>query len=81
MIEIPKYDHTKGELEEQLPCWIGCIRETNNKERFEAKERNEHIEPIYENCKPSIVCICGRHTGVMLKLLNYDKGEFLPVKP
>ncbi len=115
LIEIPKYDHTKGDFKDQAPCWVPCVRSTNNKEWSAAHKEGREIEQLYEDIKPHVVCKCGKHCNidlhhvhedgrvtesfyhywndkpaddpnqgcgwhVYLKLLDYDRGEFLPAK-
>lgn len=71
-IEIPKYDHTKGDYEEQAPCWVPIQQSINNKEWYAAKQGGIEIEQIFEYVKPSIVCKCGKITGIGLHHVHAD---------
>lgn len=91
---IPRYDESKGEEENQAPCWIPVIDSDGN-----------NLKPLIV-CKCGKVTGIGLHHvhadgrvtasfyhkkgnrdfedpegcewHVMLKLLDYDKGEFHP---
>lgn len=96
MIEIPKYDETKGDFTDQPRCWVPVVDSNNN-----------NLKPLVV-CNCGCVTGIGLHHvhadgivtasfwhkkgngkyedpngcewHVFIKLLDYDKGEFLPEK-
>ncbi len=54
-VEIPKYDESKGEFEDQAPCWVPVV-----------------LHSTGERIKPTIVCQCGKATGIGLHHVHAD---------
>ncbi len=91
MIEIPKYDYEKGEREDQAPCWIQTEEYSTGKKLKPiivckcgktCNIGNHHVHAdgrvtaSFFHSSAEMPGGCDWH--VFLKLLDYDRGEFLP---
>jgi hypothetical protein len=85
IIQIPKFDKEKGNFEDQAPCWVG-VSDTSEKilkplivcncgKPCDIGLHHVHADGLVTASffhQPG----CGWH--VFIKLLDYDRGEFLP---
>jgi hypothetical protein len=85
--EIPKYNHEKGDRSDQAPCWIPVIDDKGNKLKPVivckcGKPCGIGLHHVHSDGKVTASFYhedgCGWH--VFIKLLDYDRGEFLPNK-